>query len=180
MASLFSSGITIKEDMKREEGSFKEGVLPLSLALICVCGNKQEDNGYINCNEDGIPFSIWEAWAEGNFPRPQGFTEPPETPYGFCVLCPVCGRFYSEKEMEITDSAVVSGMIDPEAMDLSKMAKDWYAHNEEFFRKNVDKATAGKHPAINKRPRSKAPRPADAPNWNDPGAPEDPWNPYRV
>lgn len=141
--------------MTREEGSFKEGVLPLSLALICVCGNKQENKGYINCNEDGIPFSIWEPWATGEFARPEGFTEPPETPYGFCVLCAVCGRFYSEKEMELTGSAVVSGTVDSAKVDLPKVSATWYEHNEEFFKTNVNvkKSNVKKRPVITKRPK---------------------------
>lgn len=140
--------------MTREQGTFQESVLPLSLALICVCGNKQADKGFVNCNEDGIPFSIWEPWATGDFARPEGFTEPPETPYGFCVLCAVCGRFYSEKEMELTGEALVSGTIDPEVVDLPTVSAVWYEHNEEFFRHNIGKKKAVRaKPVITKRPK---------------------------
>lgn len=153
--------------MKREKGSFQEDILPLSLALVCVCGNQQATNAFINCNEDGVPFSIWEAWSEDGFQRPEGFAEPPKTPYGFCVICPVCGRFYSEKEMELTGEALVSGTVDPDTEIFSRTVKTWGSHNEDFFRKHVGhkKTTEGKTAPVSKnRPRSDAPRPKNAPD----------------
>jgi hypothetical protein len=163
--------------MKRETGSFKPGVLPLSLALICVCGNGKVNNDFVNCNEDGIPCSIWEAWAEDGFDRPEGFTEPPSTPYGFCVLCPECGRFYSEKEMELTGTAVVSGKVDPSENGFEDAVKGWKEHNDAFFRKYVDRkeVSSGKQSPVAKlRPRSNVPRPDRPVDYVEPA---DPWNP---
>lgn len=124
--------------MERETGSFIEGVVPLSAAVICVCGNTDAKNRYVNCNEDGVPFSIWEAWETGEFIRPEGFAAPPETPYGFCVLCPECGRFYSEKEIEVLDSAVVAGKLDADTKEFASLVASWNRHNKDFFQNNVE------------------------------------------
>lgn len=126
----------------------------------------------MNCNEDGIPFSIWEAWQEDGFTRPEGFIDPPETPYGFCVLCPVCGRFYSEKEMELTGEALVSGQVDASTENFVQLVKDWNEHNEDFFRRHREPEVSGTGKFLTvskKRPSSPAPRPANAPEgsgWN--------------
>lgn len=124
--------------MSMEKGSFIDGVLPLSLALICVCSNESSGKGFVNCNEEGVPFSIWEAWHGEDFDRPKGFSEPPSTPYGFCVLCAVCGRFYSEKEMELTNQAIVSGQVDATDASFPQLVSAWQKHNAEFFRNNID------------------------------------------
>lgn len=143
--------------MERETGSFIEGIVPLSAAIVCVCGNTDKDERYVNCNEDGIPFSIWEAWESGDFARPEGFSAPPETPYGFCVLCPVCGRYYSEKEIEITGSAVVSGRLDPEIVDFKALSAAWKEHNREFFAANMGKKKARRN-ITPRPPAAKPPR----------------------
>lgn len=143
--------------MERETGSFIEGVVPLSVAILCVCGNTDSNERYVNCNEDGIPFSIWEAWATGEFDRPAGFSAPPQTPYGFCVLCPVCGRYYSEKEIEVLDSAVVSGQLDADSSDFKSLVESWNRHNKEFFAANMGKKKIQRKPSP-RPPAGKAPK----------------------
>lgn len=143
--------------MERETGSFIEGVAPLSAAIVCVCGNTDHIERYVNCNEDGIPFSIWEAWETGDFARPKGFSAPPETPYGFCVLCPVCGRYYSEKEIEVMDSAIVAGQLDAKTGDFKALVSSWNQHNKDFFAANMGKKKTQRKPSA-RPPAVKSPK----------------------